>query len=239
MYYIKLNKLLKKPLYLQLAESIEDAYHQKILDSGDLLPTEKEICESFGVSTSVVKYAYKWLIEKGIVKREVGRGTFIWDELHEVIETDDAFELFLNYTIFKRNIIYIEDYHNTLDTLHPVGALRVVYELVSKRSKPLALRKLYVLRDASEAFLEEGWNTDQRLRIKTTRLTPIQSYMRVINLESKEARILNLKPHAPAFFQKVDCFNGDTLVGVLENYYPGQHFSWRQTVENIRLRPTD
>jgi len=239
MHYIKLNKLLKKPLYLQLAESIEQAFNQKELNAGDLLPTEKEICESFGVSTSVVKYAYKWLMEKGIVKREVGRGTFVWDEMHEILETQAAFELFLNYTHFKREVIYIEDIHNTLDTLHPVGELRVVYELVKKRTKPLALRKLFVQKESSDTFLEEGWNTDQRLRIKTTRLTPIQSYMRVVNLEAKEARILGLKPYAPAFFQKVDCFVEDTLVGVLENYYPGEHFTWRQIVEEIRLRPSD
>jgi|GEM_PF-4487053 len=42
MHYIKLNKLLKKPLYLQLAESIEQAFNQKELNAGDYCPLKKK-----------------------------------------------------------------------------------------------------------------------------------------------------------------------------------------------------
>ncbi len=238
MHYINLNKLLKKPLYVQLADSIENAYNNKLLKNGDLLPTEKEICESFDVSTSVVKYAYKNLIDKGIVRRQVGRGTFIWDETVNVLDTADAGNLFLDYTRFKRQVIYIEDTSNTLNTHRPMGMIRVLYELITRRNKPIALRKLYIQASKTDLFLEEGWNTDQRLRFKSQAFSTIQSYMRVVNLQAKEARILSLDANTASFTQRVDFYENAELVGVLESYYPGEHFVWRQSFEALQLRQT-
>lgn len=236
MFYIRINKLLKRPLYLQLAESIEHAFENKILENGELLPTEKEICESFNVSTSVVKYAYNHLLEKGIIKREMGRGTFINNELSVAVESSDAFELFLDYTQFKRQIIYIEEWFNKTDAQYPPGPLRIVYEVIMQRKKPVGLRKLYVHQAHRDRFLEEGWDTSQRMHLKMHQFSTVQSHMRVINLNAKEASIIGLDANAPSFFQRVDFYHENALIGTLENYYPGQFFTWRQTVEAIQLR---
>lgn len=236
MFYIRMNKLLKKPLYLQIAESIEYAYENKILENGEALPTEKEICESFNVSSSVVKYAYSYLLEKGIIKREVGRGTFINAERSVSIESPDAFVLFYDYTQFKRQIIYIEEWFNQSDIQYPVGPLRIVYEVFMKRNKPYGLRKLYVHQAHRDLFLEEGWDASQRMHIKMHLLSQVQSHMRVVNINPKEASIIGIPPGDPSFFQRVDFTVDNALVGMLENYYPGQFFTWRQSLEAIQLR---
>lgn len=236
MFYIRVNKLLKRPLYLQLAESIEQALENKILENGELLPTEKEICESFNVSTSVVKYAYNHLLEKGVIKREMGRGTFISTEQSITIKSQDAFELYLDYTQFKRQINYIEEWFNQTHPQYPSGPLRIVYEVFMQRKKPIGLRKLYVQQDYRELFLEEGWDASQRMHIKMHRFKRVQSHMRVINLNAKESSIIGLDAGAPCFFQHVDFYHEETLIGTLENYYPGQFFTWRQTLEAIQLR---
>jgi len=104
MDYIQINKLSKKPIYLQIADSIDQAYHARALKSGDALPTEKEICSAFHVSAIVVKNAYQELIQRDIVKREPGRGTFIKKMPKFVLELRDAFELFLKDGPFERKI---------------------------------------------------------------------------------------------------------------------------------------
>lgn len=77
MKYITINRYLPTPLYAQLKASILQALDQKILVAGDKLPTEEEICASFGVSRPVVRQAYSELISDGIITRVKGKGSFI------------------------------------------------------------------------------------------------------------------------------------------------------------------
>ena len=57
---------------------------------GDLLPTETELCENFGVSRTVIRESMKRLEEKGMVSVVQGRGTQIapqseWNILDKVV----------------------------------------------------------------------------------------------------------------------------------------------------------
>ncbi len=65
------------PKYHQLAEILR----QKILD-GDYapdtqLPTESELCQTFGTSRGTVRKALDMLARQGFIRREQGRGTFV------------------------------------------------------------------------------------------------------------------------------------------------------------------
>ena len=77
MNYIKIDKTIKKALYLQIKDSIEDAIKQGILLDNDRLPTESELCEVYDISDIVVKNAYKLLVKEGLIIRVQGSGTFV------------------------------------------------------------------------------------------------------------------------------------------------------------------
>jgi GntR family transcriptional repressor for pyruvate dehydrogenase complex len=75
---LKLEKsLVRAPLYRQVASAIEDLVQRGELKPGDRLPTEKEMCELFGVSRTVVREAVRVLADRYAVVTEAGRGTFI------------------------------------------------------------------------------------------------------------------------------------------------------------------
>ncbi|HAO60563.1 MAG TPA: GntR family transcriptional regulator [Erysipelotrichaceae bacterium] len=95
MNYISINRFKSTPLYAQLKESIVAAIKQGILNPGDKLPTEEELCDYFGISRPVIRQAYAELINDGVVTRVKGRGTFIREKevkshfFHELSTFDD------------------------------------------------------------------------------------------------------------------------------------------------------
>jgi GntR family transcriptional regulator len=65
------------PKYHQLAQVL----HQKIM-SGELkphaqFPTETALCQQYSVSRGTVQQAIRTLVQKGLIRREQGRGTFV------------------------------------------------------------------------------------------------------------------------------------------------------------------
>ena len=64
-------------LYELVARQVEEMILSGQLALGDKLPSETELCEQFSVSRTVVREAIKVLTDKGLVRPEPGRGTFV------------------------------------------------------------------------------------------------------------------------------------------------------------------
>lgn len=76
------------PLHLQLERILREQI--KSMKPGDRLPTEKELREHFGLSSSTVRQALQSLVNQGLVYRKVARGSFvasqpIQEELSELL----------------------------------------------------------------------------------------------------------------------------------------------------------
>ena len=65
------------PLYVHLMEEIEKNIENGIYKPGDRIMTEAEMAKEYGVSLITVRKAVGSLIEKGLVIRRQGKGTFI------------------------------------------------------------------------------------------------------------------------------------------------------------------
>lgn len=65
------------PLYYQLANVLRDQIITGQLVPGDRLPTEAELVEAYGVSRVTVRQALQNLEAEGLIRRKVGRGTFV------------------------------------------------------------------------------------------------------------------------------------------------------------------
>ena len=74
---LRVQKVTREGLYEQIVEQLQDLVVAKRLRVGDRLPGERELCEQFGVSRTVIREATRVLAQRGIVTIEPGRGTFV------------------------------------------------------------------------------------------------------------------------------------------------------------------
>jgi len=65
------------PRYRALADSLECAIREKRLKPGDRLPPQRDLAFDLDVTTGTVGRAYSLLLQRGLVRGEVGRGTFV------------------------------------------------------------------------------------------------------------------------------------------------------------------
>jgi GntR family transcriptional repressor for pyruvate dehydrogenase complex len=90
------SQLIRTPLYQQVSSSIQKWIFSGALKPNDQLPSEKELCERFGVSRTVIREATKALSARGLVTIEAGRGVFV---KHLTIEDlTNSFNQFLHFS---------------------------------------------------------------------------------------------------------------------------------------------
>jgi GntR family transcriptional regulator len=65
------------PLYYQLKQLLAERISSGEWRSGDMLPTEEQLQEQYGLSRTTVRQALKELEVEGLISRHRGRGTFV------------------------------------------------------------------------------------------------------------------------------------------------------------------
>ena len=67
----------KIPLYYQLKEDIKKKILKGDLQEGDLLPSEREFNERYGISSTTIRRALNDLVHENFLERKAGKGTFV------------------------------------------------------------------------------------------------------------------------------------------------------------------
>lgn len=63
--------------YLRIKKDIENKINNGNYKSGEKIPSERKLCELYGISRMTARQAINELVKEGIVYREKGRGTFV------------------------------------------------------------------------------------------------------------------------------------------------------------------
>ncbi len=71
----------RQPLWRQIAQTLENDIHERVLRPGDRMPTEWELTTRFGVNRHTVRRALAALSDAGVIRAEQGRGTFVQEGL--------------------------------------------------------------------------------------------------------------------------------------------------------------
>ena len=92
----------KLTLSLRIERTLENAIREKKLAVGSKLPTEREMCESFGVSRTALREALRRLSARGLITIQKGSGMYVSE-----IQIEDAIDtLNLYYDLkFDKNLL--------------------------------------------------------------------------------------------------------------------------------------
>ncbi|BDU51647.1 GntR family transcriptional regulator [Haliovirga abyssi] len=75
-----MKKIIKSsiiPLYYQVKEIIKNMIENEELKVGDMIPSERELCDQLEVSRMTINKAVLSLVDEGLLYREQGKGTFV------------------------------------------------------------------------------------------------------------------------------------------------------------------
>jgi DNA-binding GntR family transcriptional regulator len=232
MNYIKVNKLIKKPLYVQISDAIEEAFLEGILVHGDSLPTEKQLCETFDISPKVVSMMYRYLIKKGFVVRVIGKGTFIHSrhttrvELKAFLKLDDK-------EMYKKEIVYVAKVKKPSSVMLTDSDVYVIYEVVYKKSDIVMLKKVYIESEFESHIYSLKTTKDIINIIKP--FEKIESKLVAINLLEVESLYLKVNKHDPGFLSTTYYKNNNLVRIQEERYFPGAFTVWEETLDDVSL----
>jgi GntR family transcriptional regulator len=65
------------PYYRQLYSLLKDTIAKQGLKSGQMLPSESELCQQYGISRTVVRNALQDLESEGLIRRRKGKGSIV------------------------------------------------------------------------------------------------------------------------------------------------------------------
>ena len=66
-----------QPLYLQIADELEEQIRSGDLSPGSQLPTEDDLRDKYRASRNTIRDAIKRLVGQGLVETRPGQGTFV------------------------------------------------------------------------------------------------------------------------------------------------------------------
>ena len=69
-------------LFEQVSQSLSRLISEKKWRPGEMLPNETELAQMFNVSPGTMRRALKLLVDKGVLIRHQGKGTFVRSEEH-------------------------------------------------------------------------------------------------------------------------------------------------------------
>src|SRR5437660_12046653 len=96
-------------VYEQIAKQIEQRILSGELQTGDRLPTERELAIQFQASRTAVREAMKTLAQKGLVDMRPGRGTIVIDGTSKAMRHSLGLMMKVGQTDSSANLVEVRE----------------------------------------------------------------------------------------------------------------------------------
>ena len=220
----------------------------KTQDFKDIIPSENQLAEKFGVSRMTARKAIAAIERDGIVERTPGKGTFIKKGPHYTTgffrvrpfqKWADDLNVVLSSTIVESEVVNPPPY--VARQLQTKAALTLIKRLWRFDEKPVRYEMRYLLPDICAGVHWEDLKNESIHRLLINRcklpLTKISQSMEAIALPAELALLFEVAPGYPAFFFKRMIYSFADPVSYVEYTMRGE-MAFRDTF-TPQLEPTD
>lgn len=236
------------PLYVQLANALEAHIINDKLEPGTKLPSEPTLAAENNLSRATILKAFEMLVDRGLVSRYQGKGTFVRSrpmerslpELTSFSEHVDSLGLRPGSTLLD----YAEYAANAPG--RPASAfpddvdIVVIERARSVGGNPVGLQRLIIPAHVAHKVgitesvaAQPGFSFYGTLRTAGLELSAGEETLRAINADAAEAEQLGVDPGAALI--EVDRHSRGTSGQLLEHVrarYLGTHYLYRVTLNN-------
>jgi len=211
-------------LYMQLYDILKRKIEQNEWAVGTQIPTEKELCRKYNVSRATVRTALLELVRHGYLKRQQGKGTFVFRKiiseglimltsLSELMLEDES-DLSLR-VLAKTIITPAEDIR---DLFHIQEEKNIIYikRLWSLETEPVVFQEAFIPYHMCPLLIEENIEHDSLFQLLEKKygikITEIKNYFDAVRLKQEESEPLNISEGSIALVLSQHFFSGDTKV---------------------------
>jgi len=209
--FAKIDRTSFIPVYYQLVQILEQKIKKGTWKTGDMLPSEAELGEMYGLSRMTVRKALEKLSDAGLIYAQKGRGTFVarpqidkaifsWDEFEEDVRSKGmkSSVKLLEAKIVKATNAVAR--HLDLNIGTPVLFIR---RLLLADGEPMVYDRKFLRYFKGKPFLENELSMSAADLVSAQ--TDIEAISSKISIEATviredEAEILKIPAGSPAFY---------------------------------------
>ena len=211
-------------LYLQLQTIIKKKIESGEWPIGTQIPTEEDLCNMFNVSRATVRTAVLELVRQGYLKRQQGKGTFIYKNilsdglamltnLKELMFEDS---LVLATKVMARTVMMPVDDLDVKLNIPPDKHIIYIKRLYSVDEEPVLLQESYVPYHLCPLLLEDDIEHQSLFDIFEKnygiKITRVDNHIDITRLTLNESMAIGLTEDAAAILLTQYFYSGDTLI---------------------------
>lgn len=195
------------PLYHQICEQLQSRIREGVYPPGHMIPSETELSKSYGVGRPTVRQAMDLLVQRGLIQRKRGSGTFVKKpspqiDLFSLAGTSQAFST-KGVPTQKKVIMPLEKKAVANDVANPFHG-KVAFamsRLTVARDEPVLLEDIFLDPDLFAGIddMELGDKSLSRVVSERFYLTPSDGtqQFQVETLNEQRAALLGMSPLEP------------------------------------------
>lgn len=219
------DKLSQEPIYLYIRRKITERIERGDYAPGSVLPSENDLAEEFGVARLTVRNAIESLVERGLIRRVQGKGTYVglpWMEtstetggFREMISSANAVP---SVRILARSKRLAGPYYAKLFGIEANDVLYTLRRLNSVDGEPVSLENAIIpLRffEGIEGVDVSVFSLYETYEMYGHKVGLIQEKLDIAALSPRDAGLLHVEPGSLALV--LECLTHDEAGQVIEH----------------------
>jgi DNA-binding GntR family transcriptional regulator len=223
-------------LYSQLYDILKNKIDSGELVVGSQIPTEEELCITYGVSKATVRTAILDLVRDGYLMRRQGRGTFVCKRvISEGLLMHTSFkELMLDAGVSFSTKVLAQTVMMPTDDLdlklNVPEDKHLIYlkRLMLVENEPVLLQEAYIPHHICPKLLRDDIENNSLFEIIENKyelkITKVKDYIEVVTPSADEIKLLGLSDCTGALLLEQHFYSGDTQIMYMRSVKKPERF---------------